>query len=87
MVSKCANPSCSAPFRYLHQGRVFAFTSQSEREHHAGGSKSESKSTKTEYWWLCSECCAKFEVHFHGGHGTVVMPKSKRLPIRLVRAA
>lgn len=23
MLSKCANPDCSATFRYLHEGRVF----------------------------------------------------------------
>jgi len=23
MVSKCANPNCSAPFLYLHQGKLF----------------------------------------------------------------
>ncbi len=86
MVSKCANPSCSAIFRYLHQGRVFAFTTKSEGGPHASGSKSEGKSTKTEYWWLCNECCEKFEVHFRAGHGTVVMPKSKG-PVRLARAA
>ena len=24
MLSKCANPSCSAPLRYLHEGRIFS---------------------------------------------------------------
>jgi hypothetical protein len=23
MLSKCANPACSANFRYLHEGRLF----------------------------------------------------------------
>ena len=25
MISKCANLSCSAPFRYLHEGKLFCF--------------------------------------------------------------
>lgn len=23
MIAKCANPDCSNPFRYLHEGRLF----------------------------------------------------------------
>jgi hypothetical protein len=23
MLAKCANPTCSAPFRYLHEGKLF----------------------------------------------------------------
>jgi len=25
MIGKCANPACSTPFRYLHEGRLFRF--------------------------------------------------------------
>jgi hypothetical protein len=25
MLAKCANPACSATFRYFHEGRLFVF--------------------------------------------------------------
>lgn len=43
MVSKCANPACLAPFRYLHEGRIFTV-----RGHGAD--------LNVERYWLCSSC-------------------------------
>lgn len=60
MVTKCANPSCNAAFRYLKDGRLFLFeapprpstsepsvpeTEFQESEIHGG-----------EYFWLCEKC-------------------------------
>jgi hypothetical protein len=51
MLAKCANPSCSASFRHLADGRLFRleteprFPSPSSRE--------------TEYFWLCDACSAE----------------------------
>ena len=50
MLTKCANPSCSASFRHLADGRLFRletdplFFSSNARE--------------TEYFWLCEACSA-----------------------------
>lgn len=43
MLSKCANPSCSAPLVYLREGRIFAFPVAEELEH----------------FWLCGPCSAE----------------------------
>jgi hypothetical protein len=50
MLAKCANPSCSASFLHLADGRLFRletdppFPSSNTRE--------------TEYFWLCGPCSA-----------------------------
>jgi hypothetical protein len=51
MVSKCANPACQAPFRYLHEGRLFnvfdAVPGAGQRPTHA---------SRMELYWLCNQC-------------------------------
>lgn len=46
MLAKCANPPCSASFRYLQEGMLFKL--EAER----GGTNS----LRAEYFWLCSDC-------------------------------
>ncbi len=53
MVSRCANPNCTAQLRYLHQGRLFVIWP--------------SKSTlvpeqRIRYVWLCDSCCRTMTV-------------------------
>ena len=43
MLAKCANPSCTASFRYLREGKLFRLELVSERRY--------------EHFWLCSDCC------------------------------
>jgi len=50
MLAKCTNPSCSASFRHLDEGRLFLL----ETEPTLGSSKTEA----TEYFWLCKNCSA-----------------------------
>lgn len=52
MLSKCANPSCDAPFRYLRDGRLF----QVERRGAAGISLS---GHNVEHYWLCAACAQR----------------------------
>lgn len=50
MVSRCANPSCNARFKYLHEGRLFQFAS-------AGTPSSLGQGRlNLAFWWLCSRC-------------------------------
>ena len=42
MLSKCANPVCSATFRYLHDGKLFLI--QGAPKH------------SLRYFWLCDSC-------------------------------
>lgn len=55
MVTKCANPSCSASFRYLRGGKLFLvdlhrFHSASE----PGGAAADKRAV--EHFWLCDRC-------------------------------
>jgi len=53
MLSKCANPACSATFRYLHDGTLF---------HGAVGSAPPEQVNTRERFWLCGECSEKMTV-------------------------
>lgn len=68
MLSKCANPECSARFRYLHDGKVFRVEpdalTHSSRPLHGQLSTvvpervliAQKPSDRPEYFWLCSTC-------------------------------
>jgi hypothetical protein len=50
MLAKCANPSCSASFRHLQDGRLFLLE--------ADLTLRSSKVKTPEYFWLCKACSA-----------------------------
>jgi hypothetical protein len=51
MVSKCANPACGAPFRYLHEGRLFNIFDAVP-----GAARTPNHASRTELYWLCNQC-------------------------------
>lgn len=58
MVSKCANPSCSAIFRYLREGKIFHVATGPY-----GPEKDNASETFTrERFWLCGDCSTKMTV-------------------------
>jgi hypothetical protein len=61
MLSKCANPACSAPFRYLHEGRLFV-------------TEIESEDRRLDCYWLCETCCRTLTVRVETGNGIMVKP-------------
>ena len=84
MVTKCANPSCGAVFRYLRGGRLFLFevpmrmrtavTSFPE----TGFGKSQFRSK--EYFWLCQECAKNMTINSdETGHAFVAVHERKYL--------
>jgi hypothetical protein len=80
MLSKCANPDCSAPFHYLREGKLFQIES--------GGKGPQLVSHKRppqriEYFWLCGSCADSMTLALHGSKGVVTIP----LPGRGVRRA
>jgi hypothetical protein len=50
MLAKCANPSCSASFRHLQDGRLFLLE--------ADRTLRPSEVKAPEYFWLCKACSA-----------------------------
>src|ERR1700757_4413175 len=51
MLAKCANPSCSASFRHLTDGRLFRLETEPRFP--------TPNSRETEYFWLCEACSAE----------------------------
>lgn len=70
MLSKCANPACSAKFRYLHEGRLFHV------EIGLGASDPENIAT-FERFWLCDKCSKSMTVVSRPG-GVSVIPLEHR---------
>lgn len=62
MLSKCMNPSCSQPFRYLSVGRLFTL----EVPARVSGSRG-----TLERFWLCTRCSAELTVVLKNGQATV----------------
>ncbi len=83
MLSKCANPSCSASFRYLHEGRLFRIA-RSANGHNGNGHADvgEPKPPQhLEYFWLCDSCASQMTMaRNHEGDVRVV-------PLFALRAA
>jgi len=62
MVSKCVNPYCHRPFRYLGHGKLFAIEYPPTLE-------SGSHIRTREHFWLCEECCQTMTVAIRHEHG------------------
>lgn len=86
MLSKCANPGCSARFLYLNRGKLFRIP-----RHAAGASEenlaNDKKPTRRlEYFWLCSECAGEMTLAFRKGVGIVPVPnRGLALPTLFLR--
>ena len=74
MVSKCANPACTASFRYFHDGQLFRLETLAARDQvdDNGMKKSE---RRLEFYWLCDECARKMTLTFERGVGVSIRPK------------
>lgn len=66
MLSKCSNPTCSTPFRYLHEGRLFLLEYDSEH--------SASTSSRGEYFWLCERCSSVMTLRLGEDETVVAVP-------------
>jgi len=62
MLSKCANPACSARFRYLRQGRIFNLEVNKLSPSGDGELRH-----RFEHFWLCGPCAAVLEVVWQNG--------------------
>jgi len=77
MLTKCANPACSARFLYLHEGKLFAIESEADPQKRGPPTDPEyaGRSYTREYFWLCSSCCCDMTVQSDGDHGITLIPK------------
>jgi hypothetical protein len=73
MVAKCANPKCSAVFRYLGAGKLFRLPT--------GAARRECGSV-LEHFWLCAECVNTMTLAVESSGRVVVMNRGMMQPFR-----
>jgi len=71
MLSKCANPSCSNHFLYLHEGKLFRLDVGVDP---GSNSDFQEQQRRVEFFWLCESCAANMTVVFTRGKGVKVRP-------------
>jgi hypothetical protein len=71
MVSKCANPSCSAAFRRMGEGRLFRIEFQASLPENARFDPARQTGRRTEYFWLCAQCAASMTIKVERGEVVV----------------
>lgn len=82
MVSKCANPGCSASFRYLHSGQLFRIEKPAKNTSPAVEEDGMRKPLRRlEFFWLCDSCAGRMTLTFDGSVGVSVRPKFARSAI------
>lgn len=87
MVSKCANPECSAPFLYFHRGKLFRIDTEGrpDRRRNMGNeNKSGRGLRRIEFYWLCDDCAGKMTLAFDKVSGVFVR---RHLPAQAVTPA
>jgi len=77
MISKCANPDCSASFRYLRDGKLFR-VDLDELENRPE-SDSDKAWHRREHFWLCGCCAASLTLVAEKGRGVTAVPLSQVL--------
>jgi hypothetical protein len=82
MLGKCANPACSASFRYLHEGKLFATRSRMDPPWNTTAADREYAATspRPRYFWLCSSCNTVMTLRPDGDNGVTVVPKQAMPP-------
>jgi len=70
MLAKCSNPSCSARFLRLGNGRLFILEADPPRH--------TDKSERPEYFWLCDACSAMMTLRLVEDARVVAVPFAGR---------
>lgn len=71
MLSKCANPTCTNPFHYLRDGKLFQMETGIGGPQLVGGKKPQHK---VEYFWLCNHCAPQMTLTYTPGKGVTAVP-------------
>lgn len=66
MLSKCANPSCSASFFYLHEGKLFRCETSVGDDLSTYDTGMKKSSRRVEFFWLCANCAPKMTLIKNG---------------------
>jgi len=74
MVSRCANPACSVPLRYLRDGRLFQFEVRSRSLAGFESPRHDKGSRQIAHFWLCGHCAETLTLTFDELKGVTVVP-------------
>ena len=77
MISKCANPACTAHFLYLHEGKLFRVlrgTDEPPAQEMGVDPTAPKRAQRVEFFWLCRECSTQMTLRFDKNLGIVVYP-------------
>jgi hypothetical protein len=78
MLSKCANPKCSAPFHYLHDGRLFEVQVTPQKMEvtatQTGDAEPKKRPQKLERFWLCSKCSTTMTLAVNRENEVLLLP-------------
>ncbi len=77
MLSKCANPECSAVLHRLQDGRLFVFDVPVIQARGTGPAPG-AKHHRPQYHWLCSECSKTLTVSCKDGSVVTVARGDRR---------
>ena len=79
MVAKCANPTCSARFRYLHEGELYVIELKADSLKHVPSADPDyiGNSHAYEHFWLCSSCSCAMRVQTDREGRIILVPKRK----------
>jgi hypothetical protein len=68
MVDRCINPQCREKMKFFYWGEVYSL---------------ETKSKRTEFFWLCSPCAVHFAVRLNPLGAVVCIPKVEVTNVQL----
>ena len=77
MISKCANPACSARFLYLHDGKLFRFEREAPNSEEVlvGFDPAVLKPSRGgDFFWLCAKCSTTMTLIHCKGVGITMHP-------------
>ena len=77
MLSKCANPSCSTPFVYLREGKIFFMENGQPPQVQRDGPMLVKPANRLEHFWLCGPCSVEMTITYDCDHGITVVPKPR----------
>jgi ribosomal protein L37AE/L43A len=84
MLSKCANPGCSAAFLYLNRGKLFRVETVSAKvqaESDVTGYGEKKSERKAEYFWLCEECSRSLTLAYDRSVGITTRRTMKEVAV------
>jgi hypothetical protein len=73
MLSKCANPNCTASFRYLHEGKLFRIEVPVNFPYQ-NDPAAKKPPQRTEFFWLCNSCSQQMTLIYNFKTGVVTRP-------------